>query len=342
MTNQKLRAGVIGCGLGAYHGYAYANAPEFELVAVCDLKPDVLDRFFERSRITRGTVHEYTDYHTMLDKENLDVVSVATPDDYHVNPVCDASNAGVKGIFCEKPLTIRLQDGDRMIETIERNGTKMSVDHTRSWVPLYQTVRQAVRADEIGSLTRIVAHMGGRRSMLFRNGTHLVDAVCYFAEAEPVWVIAAHERGLEDYGIEYKGEGGKDPRLDPASTLIIEFANGTRGIVNSAKMTPAIFEFDLLGPNGRYWLTDAQCTAWKTDQPEGRPETVTAPEAGGYQDYMGDTLIPAVQELAQMVWNDAPSSSPPRRALNALEIMLGALISQSQGSAKIHLPLPRG
>ena len=65
--------------------------------------------------------------------------------------------------------------------------------------------------------------------MLFRNGTHLVDAVCYFAEADPVWVIAAHERGFEDYGIEYKGEGGKDPRLDPASTLIIEFENGIRG-----------------------------------------------------------------------------------------------------------------
>ena len=87
-----------------------------------------------------------------------------------------------------------------MIETIEHNGTKMSVDHTRSWVPTYQSVRQAVREGQIGDLTRIVAHMGGSRSMLFRNGTHLVDAVCYFAEANPVWVIAAYERGFEDHG----------------------------------------------------------------------------------------------------------------------------------------------
>ena len=106
-----------------------------------------------------------------------------------------------------------------MIETIEHNGTKMSVDHTRSWVPTYQSVRQAGREGQIGDLTRIVAHMGGSRSMLFRNGTHLVDAVCYFAEANPVWVIAAHERGFEAYGTEYKGKGGKDPSLDPASTL---------------------------------------------------------------------------------------------------------------------------
>ena len=109
------------------------HASEFELVAVCDLKPDVLDTFFERSKITRGSVHEYNDYRAMLEKENLDVVSVATPDDYHTNPVCDASDAGVKGILCEKPLTINLNDADRIIETVERNGTKMSVDHTRSW-----------------------------------------------------------------------------------------------------------------------------------------------------------------------------------------------------------------
>ena len=153
MTTQKLRAGVIGCGQGASHGYAYAHAPEFELAAICDLKSDVIDTFFERSRLKRGSVREYTDYQAMLEKEDLDVVSVATPDDYHVNPVCDASNSGVKGVFCEKPLTINLKDADRMIETIERNGTKMSVDHTRSWVPIYQAVRQAVREGEIGELT---------------------------------------------------------------------------------------------------------------------------------------------------------------------------------------------
>ncbi len=341
MTEQKLRAGVIGCGLGANHGYAYAQAPEYELVAICDLNPEVIAKFYERSRVKQGTIREYTDYHAMLDKEDLDVVSVATPDDYHVKPVCDVANAGIRGIFCEKPLTTNLKDADLMIEAVERNGTKMSVDHTRSWLPLYQAVRGAVQQGEIGGLTRIVAYMGGRRSMLFRNGTHLVDAVCYFADSEPIWVIAAHERGFEDYGTKYKGEGGKDPMLDPGSTIIIEFANGVRGIVNSAKMTPAGLEFDLLGPSGRYRLNDSHCLAWKTSQPEGTPEEAPAPQGASYGDFFGDSLILPVQELAQMIRNDVPSSSPPRRALNTLEILLAALVSQSRDSAKIYLPLPR-
>lgn len=341
MAAEKLRAAVIGGGLGGYHGYAYDRAPEYELVAACDINPAAFDRFYERAQIARGTIREYTDYREMFEKEQLDVVSVATPDQFHVDPVCDAAEAGIKGILCEKPLCTTLQDADRMVETIERTGAKLAVDHTRSWIPSYQAVRQAIRDGEIGGLTRILAHMGGRRSMLFRNGTHLVDAVCYFADADPVWVIAAHERGFEDYGTVYKGEGGKDPMLDPGSTIIIEFANGVRGIINSAKQTPQLFEFDLQGPNGRYWLTDRQCIVWKSAEREGRPEEVAPPDARGYLDFFGDNLIPAVQELAQMVWHDGPNSSPARRGRNSLEIMMAALLSQSRDSAKVQLPLPR-
>lgn len=341
MSERKLRAGVIGCGLGAYHIYAYANAPEYELVSICDIKKEVIEKSYERSRLKRGSVREYTDHRLMLEKENLDVVSVATPDDYHAGPVCDASNAGVRGIFCEKPLTTNLKDADRMIETIERNGTKMSVDHTRSWVGTFQAVRQAIRSGEIGGLTRVVAHMGGRRAMLFRNGTHVVDAICYFAEAEPVWVIAAHEKGFENYGTVYKGQGGKDPMMDPASTILIEFANGVRGILNGAKNTPAIYEFDVLGSMGRFWVGNDVFKAWKCDKPEGEPKEVPPPEHKGYHAYFGDDLIAPVQELAQIIWNNAASSSPARRALNSLEIMLAALVSQSRDSAKVHLPLPR-
>jgi predicted dehydrogenase len=132
-SGEQLRAGVIGCGVGAAHGYAYAQAPEFDLGAVCDLNPAVLDRFFDRVGVPRGAIREYTDYREMLDRERLDVVSIATPDDYHTEPVCDAAAAGVKGIFCEKPLASSLHDADRIIATVERYGVKMSVDHTCSW-----------------------------------------------------------------------------------------------------------------------------------------------------------------------------------------------------------------
>jgi predicted dehydrogenase len=342
VSGRKLRAGVIGCGIGADHGYAYKRVPDFELVAICDINPQAFARFYERSGVAPGTVKEYTDYRELLANEQLDVVSVATPDEYHTDPVCAAADAGIKGILCEKPLASSLADADRIVAAVERNGTKMSVDHTRSWYPTFQAVRKEIRAGAIGPLTRIVSHMGGHRSMLFRNGTHIVDAMGYFAESRPVWVIAAHERGFENYGTEYKGEGGKDPMLDPGSTVIVEYENGVRGILNSAKNTPAIFEIDLLGPNGRYWLTQTGGAAWRTETPEGVPQEAPAPWQATAASSLGENLIPAVQELAQMVLHDAPSSSPPQRARDVMEIMFGALLSQSRDSAKVQLPLPRG
>ena len=336
----RLRAAVIGGGLGGSHGYAYDRAPEYELVAVCDINTEVFGRFYQRAQLEPGSVREYTDYEAMIAAEDLDVVSVATPDHLHAEAVCAAADAGVKGILCEKPLATTLADADRMIAALERNNTKLSVDHTRSWVPSYQGVRQALRDGELGGLTRIIAHMGGKRSMLFRNGTHLIDGVCYFADAEPLWVIAAHERGFEEYGPVYEGRGGKDPQYDPGSTIIIEFANGVRALVNSAKLTPQLYEFDLQGPGGRFVINDTGCLAWKNQEPEGRAEPVEPPPGRGYGDF-GENLVFAVQELARMVREDAPSSSPVYRGRHTLEILLAALQSQVQNSAKISLPLPR-
>ena len=251
-----------------------------------------MPRFFERSGVPAGPIGEYTDYRLMLEREDLDVVSVATPDHLHADAVCDASEAGVRGILCEKPLATTLEDADRMIAAVEANGTCLSVDHTRSWIPRYQQMRQAVRDGAVGPLTRILAHMGGRRSMLFRNGTHLVDAVCYFAEADPVWVIAAHEQGFEEYGLVYDGKGGRDPQYDPGSTIIVEFANGARGLINSAKLTPQLFEFDLQGPDGRIVVSDRHCQVWTTPESQGALVPVSSETGSAYPDPFGTALIP--------------------------------------------------
>lgn len=341
MPTEKLRAAVIGGGLGGSHAYAYERSDVYDLVAFCDINPEVFPRFYERAEIEPGSIHEYTDYHKMLADENLDVVSVATPDHLHTDAVCDVSAAGVKGVFCEKPLATTLADADRMIATVRNNGTCMAVDHTRSFVPRYQAMRQKVRAGDIGPLSRIIAHMGGKRSMLFRNGTHLIDAVCFFADAEPRWVIAAHEQGFEEYGLVYDGKGGRDPQYDPGSTLIIEFANGVRALVNSAKLTPQFSEYDLQGPGGRIVVSDQHCNVWTTAGPQGNLETVSSETGPAYAEPFGATLIPAVDEMARVIAGQTETSSPPERALHTLEIMLAALQSQARGNTRIDLPLPR-
>ena len=275
----------------------------------------------------------------MLRQERLDLVSVATPDQYHAGPVTEAAAAGVGGILCEKPIASSLADADAMIEAVERYGTKMLVDHTRNFDPAYVAVRNQVRQGAIGTLTRIVAYLGGKRAMLFRNTTHLLGSVCFYAESSPTWIFAALDPGFERYGLEYKGEGGRDPALDPGATLVIDFANDVRALVMASKRTPAFgVQLDLLGTRGRIVVGDRETQAWESAEEEGalRPRAVTWRQ--GIEDSLGKRLIPAVDHLIATIRDGVPLDSPPRVARDVLELMLGALRSQAQGMVPIPLP----
>ena len=197
----KNRVGVIGCrGIGVRHASGLVGLPNAELVAACDILETTLVDFKEQWKDHWSDIALYTDHEEMLAKEDLDIVTVATSDHRHADLVVNAANAGAKGIFCEKPMATNLADADRMLEAVERNGTILSIDHTRRWQPLWRhTKEEIVGAGEIGEVKYIIGTLNGGRAMLFRNGTHLIDAICYYAESDPEWVIAELEAGYEDY-----------------------------------------------------------------------------------------------------------------------------------------------
>ena len=95
-------------------------------------------------------VRTYTDHEQMLDGEDLDVVVVATSDHRHADIVVNSTNAGVKGIICEKPLATTLEDVDRMIEACESAGVVLTVDHTYRYRKSYHAMKEAIRAGAIG------------------------------------------------------------------------------------------------------------------------------------------------------------------------------------------------
>ena len=110
--------------------------------------------------------------------------------------------------------------------------------------------REAIRSGSIGAVQRIVATLGGPRAMMFRNGTHLVDGVCFFADSEPEWVFGELEPGYDHYD-RYLGDGGRDPATDPAVSGYVHFRNGVRAFVNVNKSQfAASFTFQVYGETG--------------------------------------------------------------------------------------------
>lgn len=315
------------------HAAAYASHPQVDVVAVCDLVPQLIDRYED----IWGPVAKYTDYRAMFAQENLDLLSVVTSDHLHAQMVIDASEAGIPGIYCEKPLATTLADADRMVAAVEKNHTQLCVNHTRRWDPFWRQAKAMIDDGRIGSLTRIRAHLGGERAMMFRNGTHLIDTVCMYADAEPAWLIGSMEEGYEDRTT-YQGDGGHDPKTDPGASAYLHFSNGVRAYIEISQKTLVNFEVDLLCTKGRIRIGNTEGLVYF--ESEDQNYEVTSRQLGGTVDY-GSGMIHAVNELIDLIEQGGESVSSGRQALRSLEIMIGIMRSQAKGVEKIHWPLAR-
>lgn len=327
----KYRAGVVGCtGIGNRHTTGFADLPDVKLVAACDIVPEVLDQFVEKWESKWENIAKYTEHQEMLKDERLDIVTVATSDHQHADIVVDSANAGVRGIFCEKPMATSLVDADRMVEACEKNNTILSIDHTRRWYPLYRKTRELIREGVIDNVQYIIGTLGGHRAMLFRNGTHLIDAICFFAESSPEWVTAELETGYEDYW-EYRGDGGHDPKTEPAATGCIHYENGVRAFYCGLKETPGGFRLEIVGSDGYILISDQKAEIYSGDSCEEiQPER------------WQKIGIPAgIEELVQLLESGDEPISPGKEAHKTVEIIIGFLESQRRDNAKVTIPVPR-
>ena len=106
--NDRPTIGCIGVG-GMGTGDARGHAGFGDIVAVCDVDSRHAERAKNDERIGKGKVDTYSDYRRVLERNDIDVVSVATPDHWHVKIAIEALQAG-KHVFCQKPLTLTLQE----------------------------------------------------------------------------------------------------------------------------------------------------------------------------------------------------------------------------------------
>ena len=325
----------LGIELPHNHAGAYALTPNVDVVAVCELKSELLERFKTDFAEVWPEARGYTDYREMLEKENLDLLSVCTGDNQHAQMVVDAAEGGVRGIACEKPIATTMAEANRMIEVCEQNGVVLSIDHSRRLRPHWHAARAELRDGELGAVRRIVGSGGGPRAMLFRNGTHLIDAVCWFAEGEPEWVVGVLDEEHQDYGPRYAGDGGRDPALDPGGSGLVQFDNGVRAFINFSKRTAAGVALHAFAEKGQLRVDDVSAEVITPSEGSGSlsRRTVPAPVTQNAE-------IPAyIADLIDAVETGREPISPPREALKALTIILGMLQSQAAGSIPIRAPV---
>ncbi|MCC6628482.1 MAG: Gfo/Idh/MocA family oxidoreductase [Chloroflexi bacterium] len=141
---QRLKAAVIGLGVGQSHARAYAALDETELVAVCDMNPARLAAI-----ATELGARAYTEPGQVFADPEIELVSIATPHPSHAALAIAAAQAG-KHPIVEKPMTVNLAEADAMIAAARECGVSLGVIFQRRWWPAAQRVRQALDAGAIG------------------------------------------------------------------------------------------------------------------------------------------------------------------------------------------------
>jgi len=145
----NLKFGIVGCGrVSKNHLYALTSGDiASELVAVCDIAEEKA-----REKAEEFKVPYYLDYHEMVRKHpEIDVIDILTPTGYHAEHVIDLARCG-KHIVVEKPMALRVEDCDQMIEACSQTGCRLFVVKQNRFNRAVQAARQALDSGRFGKM----------------------------------------------------------------------------------------------------------------------------------------------------------------------------------------------
>lgn len=351
---ETYRVGVIGCGrigsewdpippIPLTHAGAFATLERTRLVAGTNRGRERLEAFGHKWGVTAL----YHDYRDMLAREALDIVCVATHPEVHEEQVAAAARAGVRGIFCEKPMALSLAEADAMIEACDRAGTVLMVNHTRRWSPVYHKARELIQEGAIGQLLTMVGHCQGvkphpgwradEEGPLLHDATHTFDAFRFFAGGAE-WVVGTAGRRLHPY------------RVEDESLSILHFQSGVTAVTVVNELTEyARFDLELLGTHGKIALGTSGNGLW-TSVPSPRAARESDPNLDWHDLVPGpfpetaeaSPILEAAREMVACLDGAQAPTSSGRDGRAALEMVMAIYESQRQGNARISLPLPAG
>ena len=203
---KKYRVAIVGCGgISKAHGNAWRNLPEIEVVGACDEKFESLARFATEYDVQ----NTYNDLRQMLEKQQPDVLVIATWPSSHLKNVLEAVRCGVKGILVEKPIAVNATQLEQMIQVTERANILLAEAFMYRHHPLTLAVKQKIEDGAIGEVRyagstfstgltdrqnwRLRGDLGGGAVMDL--GCYCINIIRYLVGQEPqsVWATGKFE-----------------------------------------------------------------------------------------------------------------------------------------------------
>ncbi len=314
-----LRVGVIGCGpVGHIHAQAYKDSPDADLVAVCDINIERADAAAEVL-----SVPAYYCVEDMFDSAEIDVVSVCTARELHVEPSLKSLERGAH-VFCEKPLAMTTAEAKHVVEKARELGLQLGVDYNRRFAVPYLRAKAAVDAGQIGEVRYVAKRLSqggvretGKYDYLLELYVHSFDLLRHFAgEVTEMFCYHAGNRGEAFTTI----------------ACVFSFESGAlatlTGTVEATYSQP-IEQVEIMGTEGTIWV-DNIVEGVRVYPHNGETHTVWRPSIFSRRDFhvcMGAH----VQAFAKAIAEGKPAPVTGEDGLKSLQMVDAAIESFESG-----------
>ncbi|MCX7885284.1 MAG: Gfo/Idh/MocA family oxidoreductase [Caloramator sp.] len=343
---EKLKFAIIGCGrISKWHVDAIAqNSEEAVLVATCDiLKNKAIEKAeIYKKHFPESDIKIYEDYKDMLEKEEIDVVTIATESGYHPEIAIYAMNKG-KHVIVEKPMALSTDDADNMIKTAKENNVKLCVSHQNRFNKSIQMLRNALEEGRFGKIVSGMASIRWNRNMdyyrqapwrgtweldggtLMNQCIHDIDLLQWMMGGEVDSVYAQTGRFLRDIEAEDFG------------AIIVRFKNGSIGIVEgSACVYPKNLEetLSIFGEKGTAvigGLAVNRVETWRFSDGKDSEEEILKQQDADPDTVYGHGHTPLFKDMIDAIKNDREPLINGQEGKKGMEIILAAYKSQKTG-----------
>ena len=328
---EKLRAGIVGAGMmGKTHTEALRRIPGVEVVALADTNPALAQKTCDELYIPAC----YSSYQEMLEKEQLDVVHVCTPNFAHFEVCKAAIEAGVN-VYCEKPLANTAQETAELCRLAQERGVKAAVNFNYRHNAIVQEMRERVASADWGSTFlirgtyiqdwmmydtdynwRCVPALGGASRTVADIGSHWFDTVQFITGKKIVRVYAKlltvlpRRKKFTSQAATFQKQTGSDFEwvdidTEDAAFILVQLEDGTMGDLVLSQVSAGYKNGLTVSVDGsRYSMT------WEQELPDrlrigDREKGVTTVQAAA------DALHGAAARYATLpaghvvAWNDA-------------------------------------
>lgn len=344
IESRKIRYALVGCGrIAKNHFASIAQYPDdFELVAVCDIDPQVL-----QAHQQQFSVPGYRGMEEMLKAEKIDIVALCTPSGLHPDQAVLAAKYGVH-VLSEKPMATRWHDGQRMVKACDEAGVRLFVVKQNRRNTTLQLLKRAVEEKRFGRIHMVSINVFWTRPQSYYDqgngwrGTWEFDGGAFMNQASHYvdlldWLIGPVEK------IQAMTSTTRDIEAEDTGVLNIKWRNGALGSMSVTMLTyPQNLEgsITILGEKGTVRIggvavNDIQ--VWQfadTQDYDAQTQTANYETTSVYG--FGHPLY--YSNVRDVLRGLAEPETDGREGLKSLELLIGAYLAARDGTT-VSLPL---